>query len=102
MSHNQLARIAGFGLHKATLYGARIMRAISMQRKHPKDNGYARPVEGVMAFVDLDAGRMIRLDDHGVVPMPPEDGNYDPESAAPLRSDLLPIEITQRGSAIWS
>ena len=28
MSHNQLAHIAGFGDHKATLYGVRIMRAI--------------------------------------------------------------------------
>ena len=28
MSHNQLARIAGFGDHKATAYGVRIMRAI--------------------------------------------------------------------------
>ena len=74
---------------------ARIMRAISMQRMHPKDNGYARPVHGVMAYVDLDAGRMLRLDDHGVVPMPPEDGNYDPESVGPLREGLRPIEITQ-------
>tara|TARA_B100000780_G_scaffold119620_1_gene83850 strand:+ start:246 stop:404 length:159 start_codon:yes stop_codon:yes gene_type:complete len=28
VSHNQLARIAGFGDHKATLYGARICRAV--------------------------------------------------------------------------
>ena len=28
MSHNQLARIAGFGDHKATLYGVRICRAV--------------------------------------------------------------------------
>ena len=28
MSHNQLARIAGFGDHKATLYGSRICRVV--------------------------------------------------------------------------
>ena len=28
VSHNQLAHITGFGDHKATLYGVRIMRAI--------------------------------------------------------------------------
>ena len=38
---------------------------------------------------------MIRLDDHGVVPIPPEHGNYDVESSAPMREDLRPIEITQ-------
>ncbi len=38
---------------------------------------------------------MLRVDDHGVVPIPPEDGNFTPEAAAPLRDDIKPIEITQ-------
>ena len=71
------------------------MRAISFVRKFPKDNGYARPVEGVMAYVNLENECMIRVDDHGVVPMPPEHGNYDAASVGEMRSDLKPIEITQ-------
>jgi len=75
--------------------GTRMMRAISFLREFPTDNGYARPVEGVMVYVDLENERMIRVDDHGVVPMPPEHGNYDPASVGRMREDLRPIEITQ-------
>ena len=75
--------------------GARIMRAICFERKFVGDNGYAHPIHGVMTYVDLDAEQVIRLDDHGVVPIPPEHGNYDVESSAPMREDLRPIEITQ-------
>jgi primary-amine oxidase len=75
--------------------GTRVMRAISFLREHPKDNGYAHPIEGVMAYVDLENECVARLDDHGVVPMPPEHGNYDAESVGPLRDDLRPISITQ-------
>jgi primary-amine oxidase len=75
--------------------GARVMRAICFERKFPADNGYAHPIHGVMTYVDIDAEKVIRLDDHGVVPIPPEHGNYDVESSGPMREDLRPIEITQ-------
>ena len=75
--------------------GARVMRAICFERKFPADNGYAHPIHGVMPYVDIDAEKVIRLDDHGVVPIPPEHGNYDVESSGPMREDLRPIEITQ-------
>lgn len=75
--------------------GTRMMRAISFVREFAADNGYARPVEGLIAFVDLEKECVARLDDYGVVPLPKESGNYDPESVGPLRQDLRPIEITQ-------
>jgi primary-amine oxidase len=75
--------------------GTRVMRAISFLREYPNDNGYARPVEGVMAYVDLEREEVIRVEDHGVVPFPPESGAYDSESVGDLRRDLRPIEITQ-------
>ena len=75
--------------------GARILRCISFLRTHPKDNGYARPVEGVIALVDVGRDRVIAVEDHGVVPMPPEAGEYTVDSVGPLRSDLRPLEITQ-------
>ena len=75
--------------------GARVMRAISFLRADPSDNGYARPVEGVIAVVDLEAGAVIEVEDHGVVPFPPESARYDAESVGPLREGLRAIEISQ-------
>ena len=75
--------------------GTRMMRAISFARDSKTDNGYAHPVEGLMAYVDLENERVARLDDYGVVPLPREPGNYDTSSVGPLREDLRPIEITQ-------
>ena len=79
----------------AAAEGSRIIRAISFLRTHREDNGYARPVEGVICFVDLTSEEILRVEDHGVVPFPPEHGNYDPESVGTMRRDLRPIEITQ-------
>lgn len=75
--------------------GTRMMRAISFVREFPDDNGYARPLEGLIAYVDLEKEYVARLEDHGVVPLPPESANYDSQSVGALREDLKPIEITQ-------
>ncbi len=86
---------AGGFLPPEAAAGSRVMRAISFYREKPTDNGYAHPLEGLIAFVDIDAQRVIRLDDYGVVPIPTEKANYDAESAGPVRTDLRPISITQ-------
>ncbi len=75
--------------------GTRVLRMLSFLREDATDNGYARPVEGVIAYVDLTRERVLRIDDHGVVPFPPESGRYDAGHVSPLRDDLRPIEITQ-------
>jgi primary-amine oxidase len=75
--------------------GRRLSRALTWVRAHPTDNGYARPVQGVVTLVDLNAMAVIAVEDHGVVPLPPEDANYTPAAAAPLRPDLRPLEIHQ-------
>ena len=61
----------------------------------PDDNGYAHPIEGVIAFVDLNERRIVRLEDHGVVPVPTDSGRYDAESNRPWRETLRPLEIVQ-------
>ena len=43
----------------------------------PSEHGYARPVEGLIVTFDLDAMKVIDVEDHGVVPLPPTAGNYD-------------------------
>jgi primary-amine oxidase len=75
--------------------GRRIARCLSYYREAPSDNGYARPVEGVLATVDAARGLVLEVLDLGVVPLPPERGSYLPEDNQPLRTDLLPLEIVQ-------
>ncbi len=75
--------------------GRRVARCLAYYREEPADNGYARPIEGVVAFVDGARGEVLDVVDHGVVPLPPERGSYLPEDNEPLRSDLRPLEIVQ-------
>jgi primary-amine oxidase len=82
-----------FGLdHEA---GRRISRCLCYLRETPDANGYASPIEGVVAFVDMGRGEVLEVLDTGVVPLPPEKGSYYPEDHQPLRTDLRPLEITQ-------
>ncbi len=74
--------------------GRRLVRALTWIRRHPRDNGYARPVANLLTVVDLHEMKVLRVEDHGVVPLPPEDANYSPEVAG-SRTDLRPIEIRQ-------
>jgi primary-amine oxidase len=84
--------------------GRRLIRPLTFVRSREDDNGYARPVEGLIVLVDLDLMEVIDVRDHGVVPLPEKAGNYTPELAfdednrpgfTRLRDDVRPIEITQ-------
>jgi primary-amine oxidase len=74
--------------------GRRLSRTLTWIRRSPNDNGYARPVANLIAVVDLNEMQVLRVEDYGVVPLPPEDANYSPEVAG-TRPDLKPIEIRQ-------
>jgi primary-amine oxidase len=82
----------------------RIVRPLTWLRAgDPDDNGYARPIEGLVVTVDLDTMTVAEVVDHGVVPIPPKAGNYEPRlmgagnvpAFTTARDDLKPIEITQ-------
>ncbi|GAC1518034.1 MAG: primary-amine oxidase [Acidimicrobiales bacterium] len=75
--------------------GRRIFRCLFYLRETPEANGYARPIEGLIATVDGARHEVLEVIDHGVVPMPPEPGSYYPEDHQPLRTDLRPLEIVQ-------
>ena len=75
--------------------GMRLSFARSWLKTSPTDNGYARPIEGVIAVVDLNNMKVIRVEDHGVVPMPPNDGNYAAEIVQEFRTDLKSVDILQ-------
>jgi primary-amine oxidase len=73
----------------------RIARCISFLRETPDDNGYARPIEGVIVHFDLGRNEVIEVIDHGVVPLPQQHARYTPDEHEPLRRDLKPLEIMQ-------
>ena len=75
--------------------GKRLVLCRNFARTSPNDNGYARPIEGVTAVVDLNSMEVIRVDDYGLVPLPPDDGNYAAEFVDKFRDDLKPLDITQ-------
>ena len=61
-------------------------------------NLYAKPIEGMQAIMDLDARRVIRVIDTGVVPIPAASHDFDEASVGALtglRPALKPIRITQ-------
>jgi primary-amine oxidase len=73
----------------------RLLRGLVwMKMGGPDDNGYAHPVENLVVYVDTNARRVVKIEDHGVVPVPQQPGNYTPDVVAP-RTDLRPVEITQ-------
>jgi primary-amine oxidase len=86
---------------ESDLCGLRLVRALAWTRSEPGDNGYARPIEGVVIFADLNTMKVLRVEDTGVVPLPPEPANYSREYIAEFsptgeyRQDLKPLEITQ-------
>jgi primary-amine oxidase len=74
--------------------GRRLVRALTWVRRSPHDNGYARPVANLLTVVDLHDMKVVRVEDDGVVPLPPEDANYTAEVAG-SRTDVKPLEIRQ-------
>jgi primary-amine oxidase len=73
----------------------RIARCISFLRETPEDNGYARPIEGLIVHFDLGRNEVIEVIDHGAVSMPQQHARYYAADHEPLREDLKPLEITQ-------
>ncbi len=75
--------------------GRRLVRALTWVRREAGANGYAYPVEGLLALFDLNAMKLVSLEDNGVVPFPPEAGDYTPRFLDRLRPSLKPLEIQQ-------
>jgi primary-amine oxidase len=84
--------------------GRRVGKALSWVGMSKEDNTFARPVENVVATLDLDTAEVISVEDGEYVPLPPWAGNYAPELAADVgnfpvlaegRQGVRPIEIIQ-------
>lgn len=57
------------------------------------DNPYARPIANLHPVIDLRRQKILRVDDFGVVPLPPDPGPLRLKEG--LRTDLKELEITQ-------
>ena len=77
--------------------GKRIFRAVALY-KGKNGNAYARPIEGVVAYVDLNAKRVLRLADSGVVPVAHGSADYDEKSVGALRENPKPLAVVQPAS----
>ena len=86
---------AGGFVHSKIPKGHRAVKCIAFLKEDETDNGYARPVHGLIAHIDLTDRQVVDIEDHGVVPMPKESGRFDSQNPVSARSDLTDIEITQ-------
>jgi primary-amine oxidase len=84
-----------YGVEPEEDRGKRLARALAWVRSDPTDNGYARPLDGVVAVVDLNKMEVLRVEDHGVVPLPPEPANWTRGHITQTRNGLQPLEISQ-------
>ncbi|MGH8959804.1 MAG: primary-amine oxidase, partial [Jatrophihabitantaceae bacterium] len=76
--------------------GRRVVASLSYYREDSGDNPYARPVEGVIAYVDLGTETVTRvIDVDPVVPVPADPGRYDAYSVGPLRKDIKALDVIQ-------
>jgi primary-amine oxidase len=76
--------------------GRRLMRVVPYHRHTENDNGYAHPIEGLVATVDVSTGEVLDIIDDGAIAVPAECANYDEAAAGGFRSTLRPLEIVQR------
>jgi primary-amine oxidase len=83
------------GFEREEELGRRLVWTLCWNRNSPEDNPYAHPIEGLFAIVDLNAMEIVRIEDHGVTPIPADPGTYTPEAVGQMRVDLKPLEITQ-------
>lgn len=86
---------AGGFVHEAIPEGHRAVRCIAFLRENETDNGYAKPIHGLIAHVDITARKVVAVEDNGVVPMPEASGRFDAASQPEIRSDLKALDITQ-------
>ncbi|WP_432841757.1 primary-amine oxidase [Dactylosporangium sp. CA-092794] len=82
------------GFEPEDLAGRRLSWGTVWHRESADDNGYARPVAGLVPIVDLETLTVLRIEDHGVVPLAAEAGNYRSGTWGPDRH-VAPLDIVQ-------
>ena len=75
--------------------GRRLSHTFCWYRSEKNDNGYAHPIEGLCAVIDLDRAEVLRIDDYGAAETPMENRNYAARFRDVFRNDVKPLEIVQ-------
>lgn len=82
----------------------RLCRAISWIRTSENDNGRARPIEGLFAFVDLNEMEVVEIEDNGIPdpdnPLPPEGADYRADQVE-TREDFEHLDVVQPDGPSW-
>ena len=82
--------------------GLHVAHTFCWLRTRENDNLYAHPIEGLNAVVDLRAGTVLRVDDHGVVPVPMGEANYESQFRETFRPKLKPLDVVQPEGASFT
>lgn len=82
--------------------GRHVSHAFCWVRSSSNDNLYAHPIEGLNPVVDVKTLEVIRIDDHGVMPVPEANSNYAAEFQHETRDDLKPIDVVQTDGVSFS
>jgi primary-amine oxidase len=74
--------------------GRHLAHVFAWLRLRENENFYAHPIEGLNAVLDLKTWEVIRVDDHGIMPIPMKEANYDREFVT-ARAPLKAIDVVQ-------
>lgn len=76
--------------------GLRYLRCLSYYRPKGHTNPYYRPIEGIVALVDVVNKRVVRIEDNGdMAGVQKEGGSLEEKDNQPLRDQLKPIFCSQ-------
>lgn len=74
--------------------GRRLLKVPCTDLRGTTTNIFGKPIGGVHAIVDLNAREVVDVIDTGVIPIPHDPGNYDPESIGDVREALKPVTVS--------
>lgn len=86
-----------FGL--ADEEGLHLSHTFCWLRTRENDNLYAHPIAGLNAVVDIKRGTVLRVDDHGALPIPMAEVNYEAQFRESFRTPLKPLDVVQTEGA---
>jgi primary-amine oxidase len=81
-------------------YKVRLLRGLSYF-KGKSANYYGRPIEGVIAVVDMNTRKVVAVNDTGVAPVSQKTQDFDEGAVGKLREKPKPLEISQPAGASY-
>jgi len=77
-----------------------LLRCLSFTRDRVTDAPWAHPIDGLVAYVDLIARRVVEVVDDRILPIPAEHGNYTPDVIGTMRDTLRPSRSPNRTARV--